>query len=271
MTRRPPRSKRSFTLSKTTACDRRGSKMPSPVNGARKSAFWPHPLSRVPARGRPCASCSGVTTIARSPPRWRGSCDAVSAMLKPRALTLGDRLAVVAPASPFNREDFDRGVEEIRNLGFEAVYDESVFARERYVAGSPQVRAAAIHAAWNDATIAGVIGVRGGYGSAQVLPLLDRELARRACKLFIGYSDLTAVLTFLTLGCELVAFHGPMLAGRLGRGIEGYDADSFERALCRLEPMGELTAPGVETVRGGEAIGPLFGGTLTQLLASLGT
>jgi muramoyltetrapeptide carboxypeptidase len=192
-------------------------------------------------------------------------------MRKPRALTLGDRLAVVAPASPFAREDFDHGIEEIRSLGFEAVYDESVFARQGYVAGSPQVRAAAIHAAWSDPAIAGVIGVRGGYGSAQVLPLLDRELARRASKPFIGYSDLTAVLTFLTLGCDLVAFHGPMLAGRLGRGAEGYDADSFERALCRLEPMGELTAPGVESIRGGEAGGPLLGGTLTQLLASLGT
>ena len=76
-------------------------------------------------------------------------------------------------------------------------------------------------------------------GSAQVLPLLDRELAERAAKVFIGYSDLTSVLTFLTLSCNLVAFHGPMLAGRLGRGAEGYDADSFERAVCRVEPMGE--------------------------------
>jgi muramoyltetrapeptide carboxypeptidase len=192
-------------------------------------------------------------------------------MRKPRALTLGDRLAVVAPASPFAREEFDRGVEEIRTLGFEAIYDESVFARTGYVAGSPQLRAAAIHAAWRDPEIAGVIGVRGGYGSAQVLPLLDADLARRAAKPFIGYSDLTAVLTFLTLGCDLVAFHGPMLAGRLGRGADGYDADSFERALCRLEPMGELTAPGVESIRGGDAAGLLFGGTLTQLLASLGT
>jgi muramoyltetrapeptide carboxypeptidase len=192
-------------------------------------------------------------------------------MRKPRALTLGDRLAVVAPASPFNREDFDRGVEEVRNLGFEPVYDDTVFARERYVAGSPQVRAAAIHAAWSDETIAGVIGVRGGYGSVQVLPLLDRALAKRSGKPFIGYSDLTAILTFLTFYCDLVSFHGPMLAGRLGRGTDGYDADSFERALCRLEPMGELTAPGVESLREGEAAGLLTGGTLTQLLASLGT
>jgi muramoyltetrapeptide carboxypeptidase len=192
-------------------------------------------------------------------------------MRKPRALSPGDRLAVVAPASPFLREEFDRGVDELRRLGFDPVYDDSVFARQRYVAGSAAVRAAAIHAAWRDRSIAALIGVRGGYGSAQVLPLLDPDEARRACKPFIGYSDLTSVLTFLTVGCNLVAFHGPMLAGRLGKGAEGYDADSFLSALCRTEPMGELSAPGVESIRDGEASGLLLGGTLTQLLASLGT
>jgi len=139
-------------------------------------------------------------------------------MLKPRALQPGDRLAVVAPASTFDRAEFDRGVEEIRKLGLVPVYDESVFERDRYLAGSPEVRATALRAAWNDPSIAGVIGVRGGYGSAQILPLLNREEARRACKPFIGYSDLTAILTFLTIGCDMVAFHGPMLDRRLSKG-----------------------------------------------------
>jgi muramoyltetrapeptide carboxypeptidase len=192
-------------------------------------------------------------------------------MRKPRALAPGDRLAIVAPASPFTREEFDGGLQEIRRLGFVPVYEESVFARERYVAGTPAVRAAAIHAAWRDPAIAGLIGVRGGYGSAQLLPLLDRDEARRAAKPFIGYSDLTSVLTFLTLGCDLVAFHGPMLAGRLGRGADGYDEHSFVRTLCRREPVGELAPAGLESVRPGEAGGVLLGGTLTQLLASLGT
>src|SRR5262249_20568436 len=177
----------------------------------------------------------------------------LSGVRKPRPLTRGDRLAVVAAASPFTREEFDRGVDEIRSLGFEPVYDESVFARQRYVAGAAPVRAAAIHAAWVDPSIAGLIGVRGGDGSAQGLPLLDPEGARRGGQASIGYSDLTAVLTFLTLGCDLVAFHGPMLAGRLGRGADGYDADTFARALCRPEPMGELTAPGLESIREGDA------------------
>src|SRR5262249_45375398 len=91
------------------------------------------------------------------------------------------------------------------------------------------------------------------------------------CKPFVGYSDLTSLLTFLTLGCSLVAFHGPMLAGRLGRGAHGYDSTTFLRALTRREPMGELTLPGLDTLRGGDARGPAFGGTMTQLLSSLGT
>jgi muramoyltetrapeptide carboxypeptidase len=192
-------------------------------------------------------------------------------MRKPRALAPGDRLAIVAPASPFTREEFDSGLQEVRRLGFVPVYDDSVFARQRYVAGSAAVRAAAIDAAWRDPSIAGLIGVRGGYGSAQLLPLLDRDAARRASKPFIGYSDLTSMLTYLTLGCDSVAFHGPMLAGRLGRGAAGYDEDSFVRSLCRREPLGELASPGLESIRSGEAAGMLLGGTLTQVLASLGT
>jgi muramoyltetrapeptide carboxypeptidase len=69
----------------------------------------------------------------------------------------------------------------------------------------------------------------------------------------------------------MVAFHGPTVAGRLGRGRDGYDRESFMRALCRREAMGEVTALGVEVLRPGVAHGLLFGGTLTQILASLGT
>ena len=192
-------------------------------------------------------------------------------MLKPRALTSGDRLAVVAPASTCDRDEFARGIEEIRRLGFEPVFDEAVFARQRYVAGAPELRAAAIQHAWRDPSIAGLIGVRGGYGSVQVLPLLDREEARVARKPFIGYSDLTSVLNFLTNGCGLVAFHGPMLAGRLSRGVAGYDRASLVAAVCAREALGELAPPALDTIRPGEAVGTLLGGTVTQLLASIGT
>jgi muramoyltetrapeptide carboxypeptidase len=192
-------------------------------------------------------------------------------MIKPRALAPGDRVAIVAPASPFDRKEFDSGVDELRRLGFEPVYDESVFARRSYVAGTAAARAAALQAAWDDPGIAGVIAARGGYGSAQLLPLLDSHAMRLSAKPFVGYSDLTALLTFFTQRCGFVAFHGPMVEGRLARGDAGYDRNTFERALCRAEPMGEIRASGIEAIRAGDARGVLLGGTLTQLLASLGT
>jgi muramoyltetrapeptide carboxypeptidase len=192
-------------------------------------------------------------------------------MLKPHRLTRGSRVAVVAPASGFRREDFDQGVAELSRLGFEPVWDESVFERQAYLAGPADVRARAIRSALRDPDIAALIAVRGGYGSAQLLPLLDPDEIRRTRKAIIGYSDITALLCFVTLNCGLVSFHGTMLEGRLARGESAYDRRSFELALCSTDPMGEFDAPGVETIAPGEFSGPIAGGTVTQLLASLGT
>lgn len=192
-------------------------------------------------------------------------------MLKPRALRPGDRIALVAPASPFSRQSFDAGVAELRRLGYEPVYHESVFARRRYTAGEPSVRAAAFREAWADSSIAAVIAVRGGYGSVQLLPLLDIDEIRRTPKAFIGYSDTTSLLTWLTGRCGIVSFHGPMIDGRFEKGTAGYDADTFSRVLTRPEPVGCVTHPQMVTLHDGDAAGVLVGGTLTQLVASLAT
>src|SRR6476619_1207958 len=192
-------------------------------------------------------------------------------MRKPRALKPGDRIAVVAPASAFARVEFDAGVDELRSLGFEPVYDESVFERRAYAAGSATTRAAAFERAWRDPSIAALIAVRGGYGSVHLLPLLGDALLLGEPKAFIGYSDNTSLLSWLTLTGRIVSFHGPMLEGRLARGPAGYDRDTFIRCLCRPQPADEITPPQVEVLHSGEAAGMLIGGTLTQLCASLGT
>jgi muramoyltetrapeptide carboxypeptidase len=192
-------------------------------------------------------------------------------MRKPRALRAGDRVAIVAPASPFARDGFDRGVEELRALGFDPVFEESVFDRSGYLAGSATSRAAAFQKAWADPSIAAIVAARGGYGSVHLLPLLDRATFRSAPKAFLGYSDNTSLLTWLNQACGMVAFHGPMVEGRFGVGETAYDRDTFTRCVCRAEPAGEITAAGVEVFNPGEAAGMLTGGTLAKLTASLGT
>lgn len=191
-------------------------------------------------------------------------------MTKPRRLRSGDRLALVAPASAFKREDLDRGVAELARLGFEAMYDERVLERTGFVAGSRETRAAIVANAWRDPSIHGLIAIRGGYGSAQLLPLLDTALMRAERKVFVGYSDNTALLC-LHLQHGLMCFHGAMVESRLARGQQGYDVRSFLGAITESTPLGELAPPQLEVIKPGEAHGRLVGGTLTQLISLLGT
>ena len=193
-------------------------------------------------------------------------------MLKPPRLLSGDTIAIVSPASPFSREEFDRGVAELRHLGFNPVFNETVFAQHGgYLSGEGRVRAEAFLQAWRDPAVKALVAVRGGYGSVHLLPYLDNEDLRRTPKAFVGYSDLTTVLTYVTTMCGIVSFHGPMLDRRLARGIDAYHRDTFLRALMHADPLGELPAPHLEVLRKGDASGTLVGGTLAQLAASLGT
>jgi muramoyltetrapeptide carboxypeptidase len=192
-------------------------------------------------------------------------------LLKRRAVRPGDRVALVATASPFPDDAFDAGVAELRRLGFEPVFDPGIFDRRGYVAGDAAARARSLMTAFEDPAVAAIIAARGGYGSVELLPFLSVDAIRRAPKLLVGYSDVTALLAFLTTGCGVAALHGPGVAAGLHAGQSGYDVSTFVRALTSPEPIGALRAPDLEPLVEGDAAGPLFGGNLTQLASSMGT
>ena len=116
-------------------------------------------------------------------------------MLKPRGLRHGDRIGLLALASAFDRPLFDAGVIELEKLGFEPVFDERVFDRSRYLAGDAESRGLAFKTAWEDPDIAGIMAVRGGYGSSQILPFLNQKELSETAKVVVGCSDITSVLT----------------------------------------------------------------------------
>jgi muramoyltetrapeptide carboxypeptidase len=175
---------------------------------------------------------------------------------------------VIAPASNTSREEFERGVAELQRLGFEPVFEPSVFQRAMFSAGDAQTRVHAFLTAWRDPDVAALFAVRGGYGSVELLPLLE-QVPLGPPKLFIGYSDNTSLLTWLTIHRGIPALHGPMLEGRLACGPGAY----HERSLLSLMGGGTglMQPEGMRVLREGEASGVLLGGTLTQLTASLGT
>jgi muramoyltetrapeptide carboxypeptidase len=191
--------------------------------------------------------------------------------VRPRAVRPGDRVTLVAPASPIDAADLEAGAGELRRLGFEPVVHPSALARDGYLAGSAALRAAAFTEALGDPRTSAVLAVRGGYGSAQLLPHLSGDQVRRAGKMVVGYSDITALLSFVTLQAGVISVHGPMVDRRLAAGPQAYDEDSFLRVLGDARAYGPVPTTGMRVLAPGVATGPLVGGTLTQLVALLGT
>src|SRR5689334_24978902 len=131
-----------------------------------------------------------------------------SGLTKFRPVHKGSRIALVAPASAFDRADFDAGVEELRRLGLEPVWDENVFERQAITAGRPRVRVMSFLRAIDELGADVVISVRGGYGSVELLPLLDLERVKKARTAFVGYSDVTSLHSYLSAAAGLAAVLG---------------------------------------------------------------
>ncbi len=180
------------------------------------------------------------------------------------------RLAVVAPASNAVPEKVQRGVDRLRSLGHTVTVMPHALGREwPYFSATVEQRLADLHAAFADDTIDALICTRGGYGSNYLLEQLDLDLIRSKPKPLIGYSDHTAIQTWLLDRVELPVLHGPMVAADFSRD-DGVDLLSFSAALLG-ESYRVGSANGLRPLRSGSARGVLYGGCLSLLVASLGT
>ena len=191
---------------------------------------------------------------------------------KPPALRLGDTIGIVAPASNVKRADLDAGCEGLRRAGYRPIYFDSILDQELYFAGSVQRRARELEEMFAREDVRAIICARGGYGSNYLLDALDWESIKRHPKIFVGYSDLTALLTHLSDALGFVTFHGPMVAKDWAHD-GGVDLPSWQKALSGAtawEPdLG--SGSGVSGLMEGTAEGILYGGCLSILVASLGT
>jgi len=192
-------------------------------------------------------------------------------MLKPRALEPGALVGVVAPASPVGQEFLEHGLAEISRLGFRTKLGRSILARGRYTAGSAGERLGDLMELWEDPQVSAVFCARGGYGALELLERLEAERFRAAPKVFLGSSDATALLLFLTGQAELVSFHGPMVAQQIARGEAAYDRESLLQVLGdRLEAR-RLSASLAKPLHCGTAEGVLLGGCLSLVASLVGT
>jgi muramoyltetrapeptide carboxypeptidase len=186
----------------------------------------------------------------------------------PQALKPGASLGVVAPSSPFERDQFQAGVDVLEHMGFNLVVEDGIYEQQAYLAGSDRSRADLVNRMFADPDIDGIIAARGGYGAMRILPLLDVEGISRHPKVFVGFSDITVILNLLVDRCGMVAFHGPTVT-TLGNG-DPATRRGFLTALTETEPL-RITAASGQVIRSGSACGPFLCGNLTLFCHLTGT
>lgn len=196
-------------------------------------------------------------------------------VLKPNRLTVGDTIGVVAPASPGEMEQALKGIRYLTEQGFQVKLGKTFDQPPGDLAGSDELRAADLMALFLDDEVDAIFCLRGGYGTMRLLPLLDYELIRTHPKIFVGYSDITALHTVIGQKTGLITFHGPMVASDFGKNATEYSRSEFFRTLMKPVAPGKVQNPPeiapAEFLVPGKAQGQLTGGNLSLITSTLGT
>jgi muramoyltetrapeptide carboxypeptidase len=197
--------------------------------------------------------------------------------IKPSRLSQGDTIGIVAPASaPIDPKAIQRSVKVLQRLGFRVKLGRHLRKRRGFLAGSDEERAGDLMSMFSSPEVKAILCVRGGYGSARLLPLLDYQMIRANPKTFVGYSDITSLhCAFLKLA-NLVTFHGPMLHSDFcKKDMPDFTLQSFLITLTQPYAAGSICnnyrGKTISVLRRGKACGRLLGGNISLLCTTLGT
>ena len=186
----------------------------------------------------------------------------------PFCLLPGDTLAVLAPGSPFNPDKFNKGLTVLKSMGFDIELPPGIFSSEGYLAGDDHHRAELLNNAFKSTEIKAIICARGGFGSMRILDRLDYDIIGKNPKIFMGFSDISSLLTTIYKRCGLVTFHGPTVTS-----LADADKETISAVFSILtsEKVLSISDPGAISIKAGLAKGPVMGGNLTTLCHLVGT
>jgi muramoyltetrapeptide carboxypeptidase len=201
-----------------------------------------------------------------------------SKIIKPKRLQAGDTLGVIAPSSAIPEHVIEKALENLTNLGFKLKLGKNVRASKGYLAGTDEQRVEDLHWAFSDPEVDAVWCIRGGYGATRILPMVDFKIIKKNPKIFIGYSDITALHVAIFQKTGLVTFHGPV-------GTSDYTDFTkpnvwdlltkptpqylLKHSTENLKNESNLFKP--EVIMAGKCQGQLIGGNLSLLSAMDGT
>ena len=194
-----------------------------------------------------------------------------------KILREGDTIGMIAPSSPSpDKKRIEKAVKVIEEMGFHVAVGRSCYEKWGYFAGSDDTRANDINRFFADPEIDGIFCMRGGDGAPRVLDRLDMKNIAANPKVFLGYSDITALHLLFNQSAGFITFHGPMpVTEFIATDFVDYAYDFLRKALMSAEPLGEILspegAPPLEVFSPGEAQGELIGGNLSLICALMGT
>ena len=190
---------------------------------------------------------------------------------KPKALMPGDTLGIAAPASPFNPDDFKKGIGNLEKMGFKVYFRPDIFDKKSYLAGSDQRRLDELIELLENPDIRGILFARGGYGLMRLLPKLEKAKLNVFPKVVLGYSDITVLLVYLYQRFGWTTFYGPVVALDLSHDNSPDTLKFFREAITRTTVLPPFVFPEVESAGDKPADGIVVGGCLSLIVSLLGT
>ena len=191
--------------------------------------------------------------------------------LIPPRLRAGDTVGIVTPGSFLSDEGLERAVTQVQGLSLKVKLGTHIRAERGFLAGTDAERLEDLHAMFADEEVKAIWCGRGGYGCGRLVPMLDVELIRANPKILIGYSDITALLNYITRETGMVTYHGPVASSE----FTPYTKEGMLNALMDGRELQPITLSDAEVdryvIRPGRASGKLWGGNLSLLAAMAGT
>ncbi len=194
---------------------------------------------------------------------------------KPKKLKKGSLIGVISPASsPDDLSTIDSGVSYLEKLGYRVELGKNVGQNHGYLAGTDQQRLDDLHYMFRKKDIKAIFCIRGGYGTPRLLDKIDYSLIRRNPKIFVGYSDITALQMSVFKRTGLVTFAGPMVSTDFHNDVSTFSEEMFWRLITSNKKYGSVKQPGDEKIfelHKGQARGRILGGNLAVFTSLVGT
>lgn len=195
--------------------------------------------------------------------------------IKPKKLQKGDLIGIVSPASSIDEPSkIEKGANYLENLGYKVLIGKNVGKYNGYLAGTDKERIDDLHSMFANKNVKAIFCLRGGYGASRLLDKIDYKLVKTHPKIFVGYSDISALHLAIFYKTGLITFAGPMVGVDFYEDVSPFTEEMFWKLITSSKKFGKVQNPDDENILSlnpGSTTGRIVGGNLSVITGLIGT